>query len=293
MKTGTGLVVLNYNDSETVTKFISKIRDYSSIDRIVIIDNCSTDGSFERLKLLTDEKIDVIKTKKNRGYASGNNEGVRFLADNYDPEFIVISNPDVFFTEQALAAMTELLQATPDAGLVTCRMNCLSSIRLPVAWKLPHYTDCLLQDSLIIKKLFGDRTEYRDSELTGPVSRAEVLPGSFFACRLDTFKSVGGFDSRTFLYYEENILAYRLKKAGKTNYLLNDYSYDHYHSVSIDKNIRSVQKRLEIAYESRKYYCKRYLKISEPKITLLGIFHYIGVLNYSVYNLLKGFLGNL
>ena len=287
---GTGLVVLNYNDSETVEKFIAGIRDYESIDRIVIVDNCSTDGSYERLKGLSDEKTDVIKTKENRGYASGNNEGVRFLADNYDPEFIVISNPDVFFPEKSLKAMIGFLKKTADAGLVTCRMRCLSSIRLPAAWKLPRFTDCLLQDSFIIKKLFGDRTEYKESELSGSVNRADVLPGSFFACRLEVFKSVGGFDSSTFLYYEENILAYKLKQAGKSNYLLGDCSYDHYHSVSIDKNISSARRRLEIAYESRKYYCRKYLKAGKLQMFFLGVFHYIGVFNYSLYKLLSGLL---
>ena len=79
-----GVVVLNYNDAETVEKNISKIRDYSVIDHIVIVDNSSTDNSYDRLKKLCSDRIDVVKTDRNGGYGYGNNFGIKYLIKNYN-----------------------------------------------------------------------------------------------------------------------------------------------------------------------------------------------------------------
>ena len=40
-KLKTGFVVLNYNDYKTTIKLIENIKNYNSIDVIVIVDNCS------------------------------------------------------------------------------------------------------------------------------------------------------------------------------------------------------------------------------------------------------------
>lgn len=297
----TGLVVLNYNDSETVINFLDKVRGYNSIDRIVVVDNCSTDGAYERIssaigaekpvngtEISEPDKIDLIRADRNRGYAAGNNLGVRHLVKKYEPDFCVIANPDVFFTEDTLKKVISHLEAIPDAGLVSCRMNCLSSISMPTAWKLPRYKDCLFQDSFIIKKIFGDSTEYPDSHFDSDISRVDVVQGSFFAFRPEVFNEVGGFDEHTFLYYEENILAHRLKSAGKSSYVVNTCEYDHYHSVSINKSIDSVKKRLDIAYRSRLWYCREYLHVNRFQELLLEVFHRIGVRNYLIYKRVKG-----
>lgn len=42
-----GIVILNYNDYQTTKDMIDNIKDYDSIDHIVIVDNKSTDNSYE------------------------------------------------------------------------------------------------------------------------------------------------------------------------------------------------------------------------------------------------------
>ncbi len=288
-----GLVILNYNDKKTVIDYVNNICSYNSIDKIVIVDNASTDGSYEELCKIRNNKIDVIKTDSNGGYASGNNVGVRYLINNYSSEYIIVSNPDVCFTENIITEMIACLEERADAGIVACRMNCLSAIHLPVAWKLPTYIDCLFQDSFIIKRLIGDRTEYKYLDLWGDVCKVDVLPGSLFAIRSSVFNEVGGFDESTFLYYEENILAFKLKAIGKINYLINKLEYNHYHSVSINKSIASVKKRLDLSFESRELYCRKYLRCNEVQISLMKVFHFWGTSNYLAYNGIKEWLKNI
>ncbi len=68
-----GIVILNYNDSETTVKLLDMIKEYKILESIVVVDNNSTDNSYEVLKKFENNKIKVIKSKINKGYGYGNN----------------------------------------------------------------------------------------------------------------------------------------------------------------------------------------------------------------------------
>ena len=88
-----GFVILNYNDSDETLQLCNKIKNYSSIYKIVVVDNLSTDNSFEKLKKIEGNKIDVILSDKNGGYSYGNNYGAFYLIDKYKIDILFISNP--------------------------------------------------------------------------------------------------------------------------------------------------------------------------------------------------------
>ena len=71
----TALIILNYNDADTTESLIRLVKDYSALDHIVVVDNRSTDDSYERLKKHASDKIDVLLAESNKGYATGNNFG--------------------------------------------------------------------------------------------------------------------------------------------------------------------------------------------------------------------------
>ena len=50
MRERTAAVVVNYNDSETTLAQIRRIRDYAALDRIIVVDNASTDRSLAALR---------------------------------------------------------------------------------------------------------------------------------------------------------------------------------------------------------------------------------------------------
>ena len=57
----TGIIILNYNDYENTLKIIDMIKDYKCLKKIIIVDNASTDDSFNHLKPLENNKITIIK----------------------------------------------------------------------------------------------------------------------------------------------------------------------------------------------------------------------------------------
>ncbi len=281
-KFNTCLVVLNYNDFKSTIILIQQIKDYVLLDHIIVVDNCSTDCSFEKIKqrFCNYKKIDVIKSDKNGGYSYGNNYGCFYAINKYNPDIIVIANPDISFKEKSLEVMLYTFNRNENIAMVSCLMNCKSGINLPSAWKLPVYKDCVLENLIILRKLAGNRTRYKKEELTNRLNKVEVIAGSFFSIKSKAFCSVGGFDESTFLYYEENMLAYKLKKKNFVNYLITSVKYDHMHSVSIDKTVSSLKKKLDLSYNSRYKYITKYLKCNNFQKILFKVTYYIGRTDY-------------
>ncbi len=237
------LIVLNYNDAPSCLSLIAKVENYHNIQKIILVDNCSTDSSFDVLKdaFQNHQKIDVIKTEANGGYGSGNTFGAFYAMEKYDAQFITIANPDVEFREKTLDRILKQYDEYSDAAIVTCKMNC-SAQKLPVAWKLPSYWDCILENFIILSKIVENRCLYKEKELDRPVVKVEVLPGSFLTMKASCFKEIGGFDSSIFLYYEENILAKKMQRAGYSSYLITTEEYLHNNTEKINKNISSNEK---------------------------------------------------
>ena len=82
------------NKSKSISK---EIQFMNSIDKIVVVDNCSTDNSYVQLKEFENEKIHVVQSEKNGGYGYGNNIGIDYLKNLVD--YIIVANPDVVFKE--------------------------------------------------------------------------------------------------------------------------------------------------------------------------------------------------
>lgn len=292
----TSLIVLNYNDYQTTGKFVMSVQNFKSIDKIIVVDNCSTDCSFEHLLLLQNKKTDVIQSDRNGGYAYGNNLGIKYAIKHYHSDLLFISNPDVLIDDTVLTELVSKAVSMPQCGQITCKMECTSGTKLPIAWKIPAYKDCIMENFIILKRLLNYDNGYPDNYYNSEIVEAGVVPGSFFLIKRKAYEDIGGFDEGTFLYCEEIILAHQLKDKGYKNYILTNLSYIHKHSVSINKSIASSVQRLRVCFNSRQYYCKKYLCTGLLKNFILRLTFEIGLFDYKFVNFIirkKGVIGKI
>ena len=251
----TSLIILNYNDHERTASLAVSAATHQSLKHIVIVDNCSTDGSFEKLASLQSEKIHLIKSPSNGGYAKGNNFGCLYALKNFKSEVLFIANPDVAFDDNTACAMASILISHPEYGV------CAPLVRQGFnVWRLSSFIGII--ESLFLiwfnldKKLLRKMIESGREQVV-PVG---VVEGSFFALSANAYKKAKGFDERTFLYAEEVILARRLKAAGFSECVLKDFRYDHLHSASIKKAYQSSKaKAFHNFVDSFRIYNKYYL----------------------------------
>ena len=94
-----GMVIVNYNDYEMTSHLLNNIKEYKCFEKIVVVDNNSSDNSFEKLKAFTSKKIIIIKNKS-RKYCSGLNVGAKKLIKELGKCNIIFSNSDIIIDSE-------------------------------------------------------------------------------------------------------------------------------------------------------------------------------------------------
>lgn len=118
-------VVVTYNRLIMLQRCIQHILNQTEKCDILIVDNCSCDGTEQYVKDIIDNRINYIKTFENIGGAGGFNLGMRWAVEqNY--EFIWLMDDDCF---PNINALEELLNADK---LLNGKYGWLSSVSL---WK--------------------------------------------------------------------------------------------------------------------------------------------------------------
>ena len=279
----TALIILNYNDADRTADLIGKVSDYPSLDDIVVVDNGSTDDSAGKLSALAGGHIHFIGRDANGGYAKGNNTGLLYVLKKLKSEAVFFANPDVFFTDGTVSAMTEALNDHPEYACVAPLVNQGYNV-----WHLPGFSGILISLFLFaftFEKMAVRRKIEQSGESLVPVG---VVEGSFFAVRADAMKEVRGFDERTFLYSEEIILSYRLRSKCYLTGVLPKERYDHLHSASIKKIYKSSKAAAFHHFrDSFRIYNKYYLKTSPLQDRIFDLCWQLGYIERKLYDLLK------
>ena len=253
------LVVVNYNDAENTIKFLKTISAYNAIEHIVVVDNASTDDSYERLKKYASFKIEIIKNKNNGGYGAGNNLGIDYLWNKYNTEICIISNSDVEFSQETVSVLEERIRQNDILGVVAAVMKKPDgNIRTDTAWNIPTGWQYTFSTCCFPLRKLSKSYLYQYEQLTGQDFYADAVAGSMLMIRVKDFKDAGGYDENIFLYGEENVLGIKMKSISKKTLLVTDCYFIHNHSTSINKSIPSKLHQKELIYKSRTYVLEKY-----------------------------------
>lgn len=280
-------VVLNYNDADTTIELIEKIKDYKSIDHFIIVDNCSTDDSYERLNALASDRIVVVKACTNGGYGAGNNIGVRYSHEHYHSKYVLISNPDVAFSEECVRLLCSVMdQDTKCVLAAPVQLNPQGDIIPDFAWHLPTAWQTILSAGHYLRKrmwkpygtdwLAKQRKKQLDSQIV------DCVPGALLMVCTDDFCRLDGYDERNFLYWEEAMLAKKIIDIGMHSRLLINETYVHNHSVSINKSIPKAINQIKILLRARYFFLSHYTKASGLQCLFAKVFFQICLLEQKI-----------
>ena len=68
-------IILNYNDCDNCIRLATAVSAFACIDKVIVVDNCSTDDSVFKLRQIECDKIKLVITEKNGGYLYGKKKG--------------------------------------------------------------------------------------------------------------------------------------------------------------------------------------------------------------------------
>jgi N-acetylglucosaminyl-diphospho-decaprenol L-rhamnosyltransferase len=281
-------VIVNYNDADTTIALLSRIRDYRCLDRIILVDNASTDASYIRLKSLASERVTVLEAETNGGYGCGNNIGIRYADTQLGAAYALIANPDTEFSERCVWEMVRVMERHPDLGVIapvktTPDRNeevCIPGTRANVlngaaAWPVRPWLYDLLESGPVSRRIFTKLLHYgQDYYRDRTCVSVGAVPGSLLLVDIGKMLSCGAYDEQVFLYGEEYMLAWNMRARGYRTALLLSESYVHRHSVSIRKSIRALLARQKLREESTIHYYRKYLGIGPFRLLLTKIFYF-------------------
>ena len=250
------MVILNYNDYKTTINYLKTIKNYKSLDCIIVVDNNSSDDSYEKLKKIENKKIIVLKASKNGGYGYGNNIGIKFAIKKYKKCNIIISNPDIEVKDDTIKQMSEYLSNNSNVAIVSPVIKEHGTLNR--GWKASNgYKEMLLSVPVLGRKFRNRIIGYPSSHYKKNKSSVDVVSGCFFMIKSDVFKKINYFDENIFLYYEENVICNKIKNLNYDIIILNKCNVIHNHSVSINKSYNGLGK-YRILKKSQMYYLNNY-----------------------------------
>ena len=228
-----GFVILHYKTHEqTINCVNSIIRNLSNEYVITIVDNYSNNGSIEKVegKFNNNKRINIIKSKENLGFAKGNNLGIEWINQNFNTKFIAVINNDTQLLNNNFYGMVEqeyknsrFAVLGPKIRLLNNQINPIfnQDLSLNRALKRERFfkrqiiirTLHLEKIYKIIKKLMKKKSIKKENLYdSDKYYKNVVLHGCFLIFSKDYFLHYSGFDDRTFLYVEEELLYLRIKK---------------------------------------------------------------------------------
>lgn len=277
-------LILNYNDAATTIKLISNIQSYNILDYILVIDNYSVDNSFKILteKYRNNPKIIIKRTKKNGGYGFGNNYGIKYAYFKLHSNYVLVTNPDVYFEAPMVEHLLKIAMKN-DAALVSGVQRVNNSSIYDKAWKIPTAFEWAVSGTRL-GLVYNKKYHYDSNYYNASVVKVDCVPGAMFIVDSQKFINVGGYDEEMFLFGEETLLGFKLKKRNYLTLLATNEYYDHQHSVSINKNIKSQIKQQKILNKSKLIFFKKYQHSNILSLLFYSFIFSIKILKMKIKN---------
>lgn len=241
MKKNLSIIIVHWNTPNSLRILIAllkKSKDY----QITVVDNASD----QKLDWLQKESpaIHLIQNKINRGYASACNQGAlkvvgetaRYVSQSEAGGWLLFLNPDVVIKPHQIY---EVIKFAVNNKLDACSIKIDQSYQKP----LPSWLSLLIEFTPLVKLVSLD------------LFKEKTLFGGCLLIKTGVLKSIGGWDERFFLWFEDSDLTLRLIKKGfKIGWIPLDIK--HFGGASF-KNLNNQYKR-DIFFNSMDIFAKKH-----------------------------------
>ena len=199
------VIIVNWNlKDDTLDCITSVLKAGVVTERIILVDNASTDGSVEAIRKQF-PALKIIQAETNLGFAGGTNLGIRYaLAQQADWVFLL--NNDTIVAPDMFSALARAVKNEPEYGIVAPLI--FYSDAPEIIWSAG---DRLIPGTLATRHLYHGKEK--------PVNLPSLIPVDFVTgCAMliksEVLQRIGLFDTSLFMYGEEVDLVWRARLAG-------------------------------------------------------------------------------
>lgn len=273
MKEEVYIVLLNYNGASDTMACIHSLLQLQTASsfKIVVVDNSETMNNFELLQQFAfennlrsisfieenqstyqNEELILIKSKKNQGFAAGNNIGIRFSLQQKNCAYLWILNNDTVVTPNSLEALLSYHKAHPTAilGSKLLYFNQPDTIQA---------VGGIFNERYFISEHVGEGLP-KDTQKKSLPKIDYPIGAAIFVSRL-YIEKVGLLNETYFLYYEELDWVKSAKKFGFIADWCEESVVYHKEGASIGssyKNEKSYFSEIELFKSRKKFVANHY-----------------------------------
>ena len=255
----TAVITLNWKNYKDTIECLESLlkQDYPDF-QIFVLDNGSDDSSVENIeewgkaklgndflsvtikeseKVSINQRVILVKSKENLGFAGGNNIVIR-IAIRIGAKYVWLINNDTIQEKNSLTALVEAAQSNDEAGMVCSKV--LYFARPDV---IESVGSILIAPLGVFRHI---RQGVKNSDVPSMLMEIPYVYGCSFLVSVELINNVGFMDERYFLLREESDWSLRARRSGWKIYSAPA-------SVVWHKVTHSIGKRSEIFF----YYVTR------------------------------------
>lgn len=220
------VITVNYNQpqvTETLLKSIAEHNKYQLV-QIVVVDNGSRVDPVPDWRQKYPQHT-FLRSEINRGFAGGNNEGIRVA----DGEYLFFVNNDTEFTEGLIESLVALLDHHPQIGMISPKIRYFDQ---PQIIQYAGFTP--MEYNTARNKCIGE-FEPDKGQYDHTTGKTGFIHGAAMMVRRSAMEKAGLMFESFFLYYEEMDWCERIRNSGFEIWLEPRALIYHKESVSVGK----------------------------------------------------------
>ena len=277
------VVIVNFNAGDYLPAALDSVLAQGADPvEIIVVDNCSTDASVDRLPadLFEDGRVRVIRLDRNVGFSRGCNAGLREAVG----EEILLLNPDCWMFPGALAALRRALGERPEAGMAGARlMNPDGSEQRGARRAIPNPWT-IFCEVLRLHRMMPNHPRFRSFNM-----HAQALPekpiavpaisGACMLVRREAVAEVGQLDGEFFMHFEDLDWCLRFSEAGWKVLFVPDAVVEHTLGVcSASMPVRiEYEKHRSLVYFLKKHFTSYYPSSFMALVSTLVLARFLAV----------------
>ena len=214
------VVIVTADPREMTCDCVAGLQGEPLIERVIVVDNGSSDGTSEALAERF-QSVELVRVEQGVGFARACNLG----AARGSAGLVLFLNSDILTTPGAIAGLADALAARPQAVLAGGRLVDPDTLRTQDAYRprtFPSVATLAVQllgieqawpHNPVTRRHFGSRLDDVTTLAVQQPAAAAIL------VRREAFERVGGFDERFWFWFEDSDLLARLHRHGEILYV--------------------------------------------------------------------------
>lgn len=212
------IITVTYNKQDFLPSLAAAIQASSLRICLVVVDNASTTFSAHDAISAAVPDARIILREKNYGFGQSCNRAM----EEVDAKYFFFLNPDTRLEDPTiLDQLFTFMEKNPRVGIVAPRIQFYSGEHQETVRRFPRWYMPLVQRTRIGKTVFGwryaDHFLMRDVKISVP-RMVDWAQGSALFMDAALFRSMGGFDDRFWMYFEDIDLCRRSWEAYRPVY---------------------------------------------------------------------------